>query len=120
MTDSQSGYGADVEEALSSFVEAKAAMEGAFGTRGAAAVVRSVITRTQPRSGWLPDGREYFVHGIGYTVVLSDESPAHIDADESGQDIFSSYDMMYFLQEHVGLDASAWIHRAYSVDHLSP
>ena len=85
-----------VQASIAAFASAKAAMEAQFGLVGAPAIVRSVLKGMVPRQGKLRDGSEYFVHGIGYTVVFSDEGQAHIDEDLG--DLFSVYDLSLHMQ----------------------
>ncbi|MEV8636329.1 hypothetical protein AB0395_32215 [Streptosporangium sp. NPDC051023] len=87
-----------IEAALASFAEAKAAIEETFGVVGAPEIVNAVLAGSRPRQGRCTNGLEYFVHGIGYTVVFPDDAQVHIDGDESGDDVFSLYDMLFFLE----------------------
>lgn len=87
-----------VHAALASFVEARAALEETFGVAGAPSIVQEVLSGHQPREGRCRNGLEYFVHGIGYTVVLADGCPAHIDGSDHG-DVFTAYDVRSFLSE---------------------
>ncbi|GAB3900338.1 DUF6896 domain-containing protein [Kibdelosporangium lantanae] len=87
-----------VEIALLSFAAGKASIEETFGVRGANQVVRAVLTGSRPRRGRCLDGREYFIHGIGYTVVFFDDGQVHIDGDVDDNDVFSSYDVSFFLK----------------------
>jgi hypothetical protein len=86
-----------VQASIASFVSAKEAMEAEFGLVGAPAIVHSVLKGTVPRQGKLRGGSEYFVHGIGYTVVFSDEGQAHIDGSDLG-DLFSVYDLSFYME----------------------
>jgi hypothetical protein len=78
-------------------MEARAAMEATFGVTGAPAIVSAVLKGVRPRTGRCLNGLEYFVHGIGYTVVFPSGGQAHIDGGPTG-DIFSVYDLSFFLE----------------------
>jgi hypothetical protein len=86
-----------VRASIASFSEAKEAMEAEFGLVGAPAIVHSVLKGAVPREGKLRDGSEYFVHGIGYTVVSSGAGQAHIDGSNIG-DLFSVYDLSFYME----------------------
>jgi hypothetical protein len=86
-----------IRAALASYMEAKAAMEVTFGVTGAPAVVAAVVQGSRPRSGLCTNGFEYFVHGIGYTVIHSNGGQIHIDGSANG-DTFSTYDMSFFIE----------------------
>lgn len=91
-----------VQASIAAFAEAKAAMEVEFGLVGAPVIVRSVLKGAVPRHGKLRGGSEYFVHGIGYTVVYSGGGQAHIDGSQLG-DLFSVYDLSFYM-ETSGID----------------
>ena len=91
-----------VQATIASLASAREAIEGEFGLVGAPAIVHSVLKGLVPRQGQLSGGSEYFVHGIGYTVVFPNEGPAHIDGSNLG-DLFSVYDLSFYL-ETSGID----------------
>ncbi len=85
--------------ALASFAQAKAAMEETFRVRSAAEVVSAVLRGRMPREGHCLNGLEYFVHGIGYTVVTASGGQVHFDSgDEVSTDVFSVHDIRAFLE----------------------
>ncbi|MGY0234419.1 DUF6896 domain-containing protein [Longispora urticae] len=86
-----------VECALDSFRKAREHIFEAFGKPSASELVSAVLAGEIPRRGKLPNGLEYFVHGIGYTVVLGTGSHVHVDASEMG-DSFSVYDIDFFFK----------------------
>jgi hypothetical protein len=96
-----------IEAALASFAEAKAAIEETFCVVGAPEIVSAVLAGSRPRQGLCAGGLEYFVHGIGYTVVFPDGGQIHIDGDASGDDVFSCYDMSFFLESSSKASLSA-------------
>jgi hypothetical protein len=86
-----------IQASIASFAEAKEAIEAEFGLAGAPAIVQSVLKGAVPRQGKLRDGSEYFVHGIGYTVVSSGEGQVHIDGSDLG-DLFSVHDLYFYME----------------------
>lgn len=90
----------DLSDAVAAFRAAKAAIHATFGGTDATAIVRSVRQGDRPRNGHCANGWEYFVHGIGYTVVLPGGRQAHIDASKDG-DVFTRYDIAFFAERDV-------------------
>jgi len=98
-----------VSSALDAFRMARSQMEDAFHADSTSAIISAVNRGEKPRRGKLPDGLEYFVHGIGYTVSLPSGGEIHIDSAPGG-DSFSVYDIQQFVEtsgEERDLDTSA-------------
>ena len=68
-----------------------------FGARSAADVVSAVVEGRMPREGENVDGSKYYVHGVGYTVILRGEGEVHLDGG-SGDDVFSVYDVLNYFE----------------------
>lgn len=83
--------------ALNSFLQAKAAIERTFAAGSAPEIVAAVLQGRMPRQGRCDNGLEYFVHGVGYTVVTDSGGPVHIDGTEAG-DVVSVYDLRAFFE----------------------
>jgi hypothetical protein len=86
-----------VQTVIESFRVARAKMNAASGGADATAAVLAVRQGLIPREGVLDDGLEYFVHGVGYTVVMPSEAQAHIDAGSAG-DMFTNHDIRTYLR----------------------
>lgn len=88
-----------VTDVLASFVQAKQDIERTFGLASAADLVAAVLKGRKARVGRTLDGLEYFVHGIGYTVVVPSGGQAHFDSGDHGEgDVFSAYDILLFME----------------------
>jgi hypothetical protein len=92
----------DVRSAVDAFYQARAVMADGFSVQSASAVVSAVLDGSKPRKGKCVNGWDYFVHGVGYTVVLPSEAQLHIDAGKS-TDVISLYDIRFYL-ESLGCD----------------
>jgi hypothetical protein len=86
-----------VSRALDVFRMARSQMEGAFNANSTRAIISAVHRGEKPRQGTLPDGLEYFVHGIGYTIALPSGGQIHIDSAPDG-DSLSVYDIQQFIE----------------------
>jgi hypothetical protein len=86
-----------VSEALVEFVRGRDSLRRAFGVADAAEIVEAVLRSGKPREGETPDGWAYFVHGIGYTVILPGGGEIHIDAGRTG-DTVSVHDVLGYLE----------------------
>jgi hypothetical protein len=91
------GAGELVSRTLDAYRLARSKMEGAFAASSASAIVSEVNRGERARQGKLPDGLEYFVHGIGYTVTLPAGGQVHIDSSPDG-DSLSIYDIQHFME----------------------
>jgi hypothetical protein len=88
-----------VTGALVSFVQAKLDIELTFAVASAADIVSAVLKGRKACEGRTLNGLEYFVHGIGYTVVVSSEGHVHFDSGDPGEgDVFSAYDILLFME----------------------
>ncbi|MDT7784493.1 MAG: hypothetical protein QOF58_2912 [Pseudonocardiales bacterium] len=87
----------DVRAAVEAFYQARAAMMKDFRARTASDVVSAVLTGSMPRQGNCANGWGYFVHGVGYTVVLPSEAQLHIDAGKD-VDVISVFDLRFYLE----------------------
>ena len=88
-----------VTAALASFAEAKAAIESPFDVMSAAEIVSAVLQGRMPREGRCVNGLEYFVHGVGYTIMIDSGGQVHFDGGDGGiGDVFSAYDIQEFLK----------------------
>lgn len=91
---------AEVSGAIDGLLDARRLVADVFGVSSASSLVRRVLDGEVPRQGHFPNGLEYFVHGVGYTVVFDDGAQAHLDAcDGDGGDCFTVYDVRGFLQD---------------------
>ena len=91
---------ADISGAIDRLLGARRLVADAFGVTSASGLVRRVRDGEIPRHGRLPNGMEYLVHGIGYTVVYNDGRGAHLDACDGGAgDCFKAYDVRQILQD---------------------
>jgi hypothetical protein len=86
-----------VSAAIRDFLRGRASMNRAFDASGASDIVAAVLQSRMPREGVTPDGWQYFVHGVGYTVTSPDGAEVHIDAGREG-DVISAYDVRNYLQ----------------------
>jgi hypothetical protein len=93
----------DVRSAVEAFYQARAVMMEDFGAHRASEVVSAVLNGSKPRQGSCVNGWGYFVHGVGYTVVLPYEAQLHIDAGDNA-DVISVFDLRFYL-EGVGCGA---------------
>ncbi len=88
-----------VTDALASFAQAKRDIELTFSVGSAADIVSAVLKGRKAREGSTLSGLEYFVHGIGYTVVVPSGGQVHFDSGGHGEgDVFSAYDIQLFLE----------------------
>jgi hypothetical protein len=88
-----------VAGALAVFAQAKQDIELTFSAGSAADIVSAVLKGRQDRQGRTLNGLEYFVHGIGYTVVVPAGGQVHVDSGDPGEgDVFSAYDIRLFLE----------------------
>ncbi|MDG4770308.1 hypothetical protein [Solwaraspora sp. WMMD792] len=88
-----------VVRVLASFVQAKQEIERTFAVASAADIVSAVLRGRNAREGRTLSGLEYFVHGIGYTVVVQSGGQAHFDSGDTGQgDVFSAHDVLLFME----------------------
>lgn len=85
-----------MQEVIRVFSEARSKIEATFGRQSSEGIVSAVLRGEKPREGVVATGEEYFVHGIGYTVVLQNGGQVHLDSWEGG-DILSIYDIQRFL-----------------------
>jgi hypothetical protein len=83
---------------LASFREAKVAIGTSFSADSAAEIVSAVVNGKMPRRGRCSNGLEYFVHGVGYTVITEAGGQAHIDSCGADGDCFSVYDVRFFME----------------------
>jgi hypothetical protein len=84
---------------LASFVQAKQDIERTFAVASAADVVSAVLKGRKAREGRTLNGLEYFVHGIGYTVVVQSGGQVHFDSGDTGHgDVFSAHDVLLFME----------------------
>lgn len=93
---------AEVSGAIDGLLDARRLVADVFGVSSASSLVRRVLDGEIHRQGHLPNGLEYFVHGVGYTVVFDNGAQAHLDAcdsDSDGGDCFTVYDVRGFLQD---------------------
>jgi hypothetical protein len=85
--------------ALAAFVLAKSAIELTFDATSATEIVSAVLKGQKAREGRCVNGLEYFVHGIGYTVVTPSGGQVHYDSGDAGEgDVFSANDIRFFLE----------------------
>lgn len=88
-----------VMDALASFVQAKRDIELTFAAGSTEEIVSAVLKGRKAREGRTLGRLDYFVHGVGYTVVVPSGGQVHFDAGELGQgDVFSAYDIKVFLE----------------------
>ncbi len=86
-----------VVDALALFLQAKKDIELTFSVGSAAEIVSAVLKGRKAREGRTLSGREYFVHGIGYTVVMPSGGNVHFDSGDRGEgDVFSVHDVRFF------------------------
>jgi hypothetical protein len=85
-----------VREVVHIFREARLRIEATFGRESAKDIVSAVVQGAKPRERFITGGEEYFVHGIGYTVVLPNGGQVHLDSSRNG-DILSVYDIQQFF-----------------------
>ncbi|MFC8850353.1 MULTISPECIES: DUF6896 domain-containing protein [unclassified Micromonospora] len=91
---------AEVSSAIDGLLHARRLVAEAFGVSSASSLVRRVLDGEVPRQGHFLNGLEYFVHGVGYTVVYDSGAQAHLDAcDGDGGDCFTVYDVRGFLRD---------------------
>ncbi|NIL58212.1 DUF6896 domain-containing protein [Salinispora arenicola] len=91
---------AEVSGAIDGLLDARRLVADVFGVSSASSLVRRVLDGEIHRQGHFPNGLEYFVHGVGYTVVFDNGAQAHLDAcDGDGGDCFTVYDARGFLQD---------------------
>jgi hypothetical protein len=93
----------DLEQVLESFSQAYAAILDTFRADSAPQIVSAVLKGEMPRNGSCINGWAYYVHGIGFTVVLPSGGQVHFDGSEQG-DFFTVYDISFFLETAEGLD----------------
>ena len=93
-----------VSRAIDCFREARAAIRETFSIVSAAEVVGRVLSHEIPRYGYCRNGLEYYVHGVGYTVILRNGAQVHIDS-VGERDCFSIYDLRNFLEEDTEEDS---------------
>jgi hypothetical protein len=86
-----------IREVVHIFREARSRIEETFGRESAKDIVSAVVQGEKPREGITASGEEYFVHGVGYTVVLPNGGQVHMDSSRDGGEIFSVYDMQLFF-----------------------
>lgn len=86
-----------VRSAVASFFLARRLVADSFGTASASELVSAVLSGVHPRRGFCSNGWEYFVHGVGYTVVMPDGAQLHIDGSNSG-DVLSLYDIRFYME----------------------
>jgi hypothetical protein len=88
-----------VVDALALFLQAKRDLELTFSAGSASEIVSAVLKGQKTREGHTLNGLEYFVHGIGYTVVMSSGGNIHFDSGDRGEgDVFSAHDIQFFLE----------------------
>lgn len=88
-----------VVDALALFLQAKKDIELTFSVESAAEIVSAVLKGRKAREGRTLNGLEYFVHGIGYTVVMPSGGNVHFDSGDRGEgDVFSAHDIQLFLE----------------------
>jgi hypothetical protein len=92
-----------LDQVLVSFAQARAAIKATFGVGSAPEIVAAVLHGERSRNGVCNNGWEYYVHGVGYTVVLPSGGQVHLDGSEQG-DFFTAYDVSFFLETEEGLD----------------
>jgi hypothetical protein len=66
------------------------------GLTGIAELVRAVTARQVPRTGQLPDGSEYEVHGIGCALVTPSGLEIDVDVEEDGSPSFNPWRVRQF------------------------
>lgn len=92
-----------LDEALRCFVQASAAVKATFHADSASGIVAAVLQGERARNGVCDNGWEYFVHGVGYTVVVPSGGQVHFDGSVQG-DFFTAYDMSFFSETVDGAD----------------
>lgn len=92
-----------LDRALACFARARVAMRDSFGVNSAPEIVTVVLQGQRPRSGFCINGWEYFVHGVGYTVVLPSGGQVHFDGSAEG-DFFTTYDVAFFTETDAQFD----------------
>jgi hypothetical protein len=78
------------------FRESRSRIEATFGKESAKDIVLAVVQGEKAREGVIATGEEYFIHGVGYTVVLPNAGQVHVDSSRNG-DILSVYDIQQFF-----------------------
>jgi len=68
------------------------------GAGGVAELVRAATSRQVPRTGQLPDGSEYDVHGIGCLIVTPDGHEIDVDVEEDGSATFNPWRIRTFAR----------------------
>jgi hypothetical protein len=92
-----------VERAIGGFSAASAAIKVTFNAESAPEIVSAVLKGRKPRNGVCDNGWEYYVHGVGFTVVLPSGGQAHFDGSKQG-DFFTAHDIAFFLETAEGFD----------------
>jgi hypothetical protein len=88
---------------LESFTKASAAIRATFSADSAPQIVAAVLKGEMPRNGTCINGWDYYVHGVGFTVVLPSGGQVHFDGSAYG-DFFTIHDVTFFLETSEELD----------------
>jgi hypothetical protein len=85
-----------IQSAVATFLQVRGLIADSLGSASATALVSAVLSGAVARRGTCKNGWEYFVHGVGYTVVTAAGGQVHIDGSDAG-DVFSVYDIRFYL-----------------------